>query len=94
MDQKIGKYVKVGGNIAYANTIQSTFGDTNSNYSNLFMFSQNIAPIYPIYLYDTDGQLMYDEKEMSVMTLVRNITVLMLPNRTHWPWQKKISGKF
>ena len=62
VDQKIGKYVKVGGNIAYANTIQSTFGDTNSNYSNLFMFSQNIAPIYPIYLYDTNGQLMYDEK--------------------------------
>lgn len=62
VDQKIGKYVKVGGNIAYSNTVQSTFGDTSSNYSNLFMFSQNIGPIYPIYLYDTDGKLMYDEK--------------------------------
>lgn len=62
VDQKIGQYVKVGGNIAYANTVRSTFGDESSNYSNLFMFSQNIAPIYPIYLYDGNGQLMYDEK--------------------------------
>ncbi|MDE5760035.1 MAG: SusC/RagA family TonB-linked outer membrane protein, partial [Bacteroides sp.] len=62
VDQKIGKYFKVGGNIAYANTIMSKFGDTNSNYSNIFMFSQNIGPIYPIYLYDNEGNLMYDEK--------------------------------
>lgn len=62
LDQKIGKHVKVGGNIAYVNTIQSTFGSEGSNYSNIFMFSQNIAPIYPIYLYDEAGNLMYDEK--------------------------------
>ncbi len=62
VDQKIGQFVKVGGNIAYANTTQNTFGDTGSNYSNIFMFSQNIAPIYPVYLYDQDGNLMYDEK--------------------------------
>lgn len=62
VDQKIGENVKIGGNISYANTIQRTFGDTDGNYSNIFMFSQNIAPIYPIYLYDTDGNLMYDEK--------------------------------
>lgn len=64
VDQKIGENVKIGGNISYANTIQRTFGDTDGNYSNIFMFSQNIAPIYPIYLYDTDGNLMYDEKGM------------------------------
>jgi len=62
VDQKIGKFVKVGGNIAYANTNRRSFGDEGSNYSNIFMFSQNIGPIYPIYLYDTNGQLMYDEK--------------------------------
>ena len=62
VDQKIGKYVKVGGNIAYANTNQTTFGSTGSNYSNIFMFSQNIGPIYPIYMYDNEGNLMYDEK--------------------------------
>lgn len=63
MDQKIGKFVKFGGNIAYANTKQDQFADqVTSNYSNIFMFSQNIAPIYPIYMYDSMGNLMYDEK--------------------------------
>lgn len=62
VDQKIGKFVKVGGNIAYANTNRKSFGDENSNYSNIFMFSQNIGPIYPIYMYDKNGELMYDEK--------------------------------
>lgn len=62
MDQKLGEYVKIGGNIAYANTKMSQFGETRDNYSNIFMFSQMIAPIYPIYLYDKDGGLMYDEK--------------------------------
>ena len=62
LDQLIGKYVKIGGNIAYANTVQKQFGSTSSNYSNIFMFSQMIAPIYPIYLYDNEGNLLYDEK--------------------------------
>ena len=62
VDQNIGKHFRVGGNIAYANTIRQSFGSEGGNYSNIFMFSQNIAPIYPIYLYDKNGQLMYDEK--------------------------------
>ena len=63
VDQKIGKHFRVGGNMAYANTIRKQFGsEAGGTYSNIFMFSQNIAPIYPIYLYDTDGNLMYDEK--------------------------------
>ncbi len=60
VDQKIGDFVKVGGNIAYANTTQNTFGSTGSNYSNIFMLSQLIGPIYPIYLYDTEGNPQYD----------------------------------
>ena len=62
IDQKIGRFVRVGGSIAYAHTDQSTFGDEESNYSNIFMFSQNIAPIYPIYLYNQDGSLWLDEQ--------------------------------
>ena len=62
IDQNIGKNIRIGGNMAYANTIRQSFGSEGSNYSNIFMFSQNIAPIYPIYLYDANGQLMYDEK--------------------------------
>ena len=62
VDQQIGKYIRVGGNLAYANTIRESFGSEGGNYSNIFMFSQNIAPVYPIYLYDKNGALMYDEK--------------------------------
>ena len=63
VDQNIGKNFRVGGNMAYANTIRRQFGsESGGTYSNIFMFSQNIAPIFPIYLYDTNGQLMYDEK--------------------------------
>ena len=61
IDQNIGKSIRVGGNIAYSHTDYKTFGDTRSNYSNIFMFSQNIAPIYPIYLYKEDGSLWLDD---------------------------------
>ena len=63
VDQNIGKNFRVGGNMAYSNTIRRQFGsESGGTYSNIFMFSQNIAPIFPIYLYDTNGQLMLDEK--------------------------------
>ena len=56
VDQKINDWIKVGGNISYVRTDQKLYNDDEgSNYSNLFMFSQNIAPIYPIYFYDEDG---------------------------------------
>lgn len=60
VDQSVGSRIKTGINLSYANTTQKIFGSTGSNYSNLFMFSQQIAPIFPIYLYDEDGELMYD----------------------------------
>ena len=64
VDQKLGQYVKTGVNLSYARTNQKQF-TTNpsgySNYSNIFMFSQMIAPIYPIYLYNPDGSLWLDD---------------------------------
>ena len=59
-DQNIGKTIRVGGNIAYSKTNYKTFGSEESNYSNIFMFTQSIAPIYPIYLYNQDGSLWLD----------------------------------
>ena len=60
IDQTITKNLRAGGNIAYSHTNFKTFGDEESNYSNMFMFSQNIGPIYPIYLYNEDGSLWLD----------------------------------
>lgn len=71
VDQAIGKYIKVGLNIAYSNTDQKMYSSSESQgqYSNLFMFGQNIAPIYPIFKYDIDsgarlygdtGETLYD----------------------------------
>jgi TonB-linked SusC/RagA family outer membrane protein len=61
VDQKITDFMKVGGSIGYTNTVQNNVGASNSNYSNVFMFGQQIAPIYPIYLYDIDtGDLILD----------------------------------
>ena len=63
VDQNIGKNFRVGGNMAYSNTVRRQFGsESGGTYSNIFMFSQNIAPIFPIYLYDENGGLMMDEK--------------------------------
>lgn len=55
IEQKLRNNIRIGGNLAYALTNYKTFGNEESNYSNLFMFSQQIAPIYPIYFYDKDG---------------------------------------
>ena len=63
VDQLIGSNIRVGANMFYSNTIQSQFNtNVSTNYSNIFMFSQSIAPIYPIYLYDDMGNHIYDEK--------------------------------
>ena len=62
VDHSIGKFIKAGLNMAYSNTNQKRYSDQEaSNYSNLFMFSQMIAPIYPIYLYDNNGNLQKNE---------------------------------
>ena len=63
VDHSIGKFIKAGLNMAYSNTNQQVYsGNESTNYSNLFMFSQDIAPIYPIYLYDANGTPQYNEK--------------------------------
>ncbi|MBQ0024812.1 MAG: TonB-dependent receptor [Bacteroidales bacterium] len=64
VDQEIGKRIKIGLNLAYSNTNQQLYNDSEgSNYSNLFFFSQMIAPIFPIYLYDqATGTQIFDDK--------------------------------
>lgn len=60
VDHYVNQFVRVGGSLNYTHTNRKTFGDETNNYSNIFMFSQSIAPIFPIYLYDTAGNPVYD----------------------------------
>ena len=63
LDQTVTSFVKAGLNLAYSNTEYQRYNDNETNnYSNIFMFSQNIAPIYPIYLYDENGTRQYNAK--------------------------------
>lgn len=68
-EQKLGDNIKINGSISYTNATTNNVGSGESNYSNIFMFGQQIAPIYPIYLYDQvtgeplldkDGKKRYD----------------------------------
>jgi len=54
VDQKLGDNFKAGANISYAKTEMNSpiDEDGGTNYSNMFMFSQMIAPIYPVHAYD------------------------------------------
>jgi TonB-linked SusC/RagA family outer membrane protein len=63
IDQKFKDFFKAGVNLAYAQTISNTVSSAGSSeYANIFMFSQNIAPIYPIYKYDlATGQPIYED---------------------------------
>lgn len=61
VDQTINKFIKAGINLSYANTNQTRYVNSESNnFSNFFMFAQDIAPIYPIYLYDANGDIQVD----------------------------------
>jgi TonB-linked SusC/RagA family outer membrane protein len=61
-DQKIGEHVKTGISVSYVRTNQNNVASANSNYSNIFMFGQEIAPIYPVYLYDLDTGAVIPDK--------------------------------
>ena len=60
VDQEVNSWFKAGFNMAYSNvkTNSPDVGDTN--YSSIFYFGQSVAPIYPVYMYDTEGNKIYD----------------------------------
>ncbi|MBS2098765.1 SusC/RagA family TonB-linked outer membrane protein [Carboxylicivirga linearis] len=60
IDQKFGSLFKLSGNIAYTGTIQNSAAAGGASQGNLFMFTQSVAPIYPVYLYDLEtGEKQY-----------------------------------
>ena len=59
VDYQIKDFMKIGMNAAYSN-----FDWNNGNGSgtgNVFSFATNVAPIYPVYLRDGNGNIMYDD---------------------------------
>ena len=61
VDHMIGNNIRIGGNMFYSHTDQKTFGLTGNYAQNIFLTAQTMAPIYPIYLYDAEGNPMLDE---------------------------------
>ncbi len=53
VDQQVLKWMKIGINFSYANTVQQTYGGS-TELNSIFHFGQVIAPIYPIYKYDLE----------------------------------------
>ena len=60
IDQQVNKWFKAGFNLAYSNVKQNSPNVGSNNYSSIFMFAQNAAPIYPVYMYDKDGNKVMD----------------------------------
>lgn len=60
-DAQITDFLKVGGNISYSHLVQNYLdGYTGgSNYSSPFYWVRNVAPIYPVLLYDENGNPVY-----------------------------------
>lgn len=62
-DYQIKPWLKAGGNFSYGHYMRHALGDDGSSTSsgNAFAFS-NIAPIYPMYIRDSNGNTIYDEE--------------------------------
>lgn len=60
----VNKYIDLSGNLAYSRNEKNAGqaqGASLGNTSNAFSFTQNIAPIYPVYAYDENGAKQYDK---------------------------------
>lgn len=62
INHNINKYIDLGANLSYSRSEKNAGSQSSlSNYANAFMFTQRIAPIYPVYGYDENGNRQYDE---------------------------------
>ncbi|MBS2211899.1 TonB-dependent receptor [Carboxylicivirga mesophila] len=62
IEHNVTDWFQVGSNISYSRGIQSQPRATgSSNFSNPFMFAQNIAPVYPVFVYDGNGDRQYSD---------------------------------
>ncbi|MGK7395768.1 MAG: SusC/RagA family TonB-linked outer membrane protein [Candidatus Cyclobacteriaceae bacterium M3_2C_046] len=62
LDYNVNDFLKIGGNFNYGRTDQDAplQGVGSSTYSNLFSWVRNIAPIYPVFARDQQGDFILD----------------------------------
>ncbi len=60
LDQQVNDWFKAGVNIAFSNTKSNSPDVGGTNYSSIFYFGQSVAPIYPVYMYDRQGDRIKD----------------------------------
>ena len=67
-DYQANKWLKVGANASYShyesNYLSDESGSTGS--TNIFAFANNAAPIYPVYVRDGNGNIMYDKNGLKM----------------------------
>lgn len=61
LEHKVNNWLTVGVNANYSNT-QSNYTATAGTTNSMFAFTQNIAPIYPVYQRNGDGSYILNEK--------------------------------
>lgn len=67
-DYQAKKWLKVGANVGFTYyDSQNPSGQTSwGSSNNIFYVANNVAPIYPLYVRDADGNIMVDEKGITV----------------------------
>lgn len=65
-DYQAKKWLKVGGNFSYAHSNGNTTAEDGSSSSsgNVFAAATQVAPIYPLYIRDGQGNIMTDAKQL------------------------------
>ena len=102
-DYQAKKWLKVGGNMSYAHFSNSN-GNSNegsaSSTANIFAFSAQMPPIYPVYIRDGSGRIMVDDNGYQMYDYGdkgnAGLTRPLLPGanglQTSWLNKKKAEG--
>lgn len=102
-DYQAKKWLKVGGNMSYAHVSNSN-GNSNegsaSSTANIFAFSAQMPPIYPVYIRDGSGRIMVDDNGYQMYDYGdkgnAGLTRPLLPGanglQTSWLNKKKAEG--
>ena len=59
-EAEITKWLKVSTSTQFAKTTTDNPTDEDFNFGNTFYWTRNIAPIYPVYMHDSDGKIVRD----------------------------------